>query len=289
MKAAVKILVLGAYGMLGHELFYKLGEEHDVYATARKRKDVVSQKINNSRIIDGIDAFAHANVEQVIEKVSPDVVINCIGLIKQLSATSEPTTMMYLNSVFPHEVANLANTIGARVIHFSTDCVFSGKRGRYTIQDRSDAEDLYGQTKYLGELPYKNCLTIRSSIIGPELETKNGLLGWLLSQKGKAIRGYKNAIYSGFTTLEMSRITSLVIDKHPELHGVWQVASEPISKFDLLTMINERMELDIDIEPDWSFICDRSLDGSEFNEMTGYLPPDWPRMINEMIIDFRKE
>ena len=281
---------MGAYGMLGHKLFSKLSDRFDVYSTARtKQKHPWSSEADYDNIIGGVDAFEPGSVEGVVDRLAPEVIINCIGLIKQLGSSSDPVDMMYLNSVLPHKLSNIAKEHDARLIHFSTDCVFSGKRGMYTISDHSDAEDLYGRTKYLGEVPYNNCLTIRSSIIGPEIGTKNGLLEWFLSQGGKTISGYKNAIYSGFTTLEMSRIVSMCLDRFPNLHGVWQVASSPISKFDLLTIINEKMDLGVNIEPDYGFICDRSLDGSEFNKETGYRSPEWPKMIDEMISDMNQE
>ncbi len=275
----MRVLVLGAYGMLGHKLLDKLSGRYEVYGTARVRKKYTSlSTAKDDRIISGVDALKPGSVCGVVDRLAPEVIINCIGLIKQLGASTDPVDMMHLNSVLPHKLANIAKEHDARLIHFSTDCVFSGKNGMYTITDRSDAEDLYGKTKYLGEVPYGNCLTIRSSIIGPELGTKNGLLEWFLSQGGKTISGYKNAIYSGFTTLEMSRIVSMCLDRFPNLHGVWQVASSPISKFDLLTIINEKMDLGVNIEPDYGFICDRSLDGSE-----------WPKMIDEMISDMNQE
>ena len=281
----MKVLVLGAYGMLGHELVRRLNSDYDVYATARSRNGLKFDAIEENRIILGIDASNFQSIEKTVSNIQPDVIINCIGLIKQLSSSSDPLLMMYLNSVFPHKCANVARDQGARLIHFSTDCIFSGKRGMYKTADASDAEDLYGKTKFFGEVSYNNCLTIRSSIIGPELGTKNGLFEWFLSQRGGSIKGYRNAIYSGFTTLEMSRIVSTVIDKHPGLHGVCQVASSPISKFDLLSLINDRIDLGITIEPDYSFKCDRSLDGSEFNKATGYQPPSWPQMVDELAED----
>ncbi len=283
----MRLLVLGAYGMLGHVLFNQLNNKYDVLATARAKNDSLTpSRFNNGKIINEIDAFDFRSIESTIERLRPEVIINCIGLIKQLSSSSDPVSMMYLNSVFPHKLAYIANEHDARLIHFSTDCIFSGKKGMYKTTDASDAEDLYGKTKFLGELPYKNCLTIRSSIIGPELGTKNGLLEWFFSQKGKTIKGYERAIYSGFTTLEMSRIVSMVLDRHPYLHGVWQVASEPISKFNLLSLINEKMNLCINIEPDFTFACNRSLDGKRFAELTGYKAPSWVEMIDELVNEF---
>lgn len=286
----MKVLILGAYGMLGHKLFSSLSERYDVYATARARNDAVRLTgSDDERIIDGVDAFDYPSINDAIDRINPDIMINCIGLIKQLGPTVDPLTMMYLNSVLPHRLVNSAKENGARLIHFSTDCVFSGKKGMYTLRDRPDAEDLYGKTKFLGEVANNNSLTIRSSIIGPELGSKNGLLEWFLSRSGMEIKGYRSAIYSGLTTLEMSRVVSMIIGRHPDLHGVYQVASTPISKFDLLTLINEKMNLNVTIEPDYAFACDRSLDGSEFNRATGYRPPSWSEMIDEMIIDMKNE
>jgi dTDP-4-dehydrorhamnose reductase len=167
------------------------------------------------------------------------------------------------------------------MIHFSTDCVFSGKKGNYLESDQSDAEDLYGRTKFLGEVSYPHSVTLRSSIIGRELKTRLGLIEWFLCQKG-SVHGYKNAMYTGFTTDEMSRILLNVVIINPGLSGVYHVASDPISKYDLLRLVKEKLSLQTEIIPDEDFRCDRSMDSSRFRSLTGYTPPSWEQMIEEL-------
>ena len=169
------------------------------------------------------------------------------------------------------------------MIHISTDCVFSGKKGRYTEDDPSDAEDLYGRTKYLGEVTYPHCITLRTSIIGMELKNRLGLIEWFLAQQG-TINGFRNAIYSGFTTDEISRIIAKIIIPNPDLHGLYQVSSEPISKYNLLMLAKGCFKKEIDIQPDEEFHSDRSLDSTRFRKATGYKPPSWQEMINEMAV-----
>jgi dTDP-4-dehydrorhamnose reductase len=283
----MKILVLGAYGMLGHKLFTRLGKDSDVYGTCRKLKtnESWSWMFPAPRMFPWVKAEEPGTVLTPIRKVKPDVVINCIGIVKQLDAAKDPIQTITVNSLFPHQLAQTCEKEHARLIHFSTDCVFSGKKGKYKATDLTDAEDLYGRTKALGEVNKKGCVTIRSSIIGRELGTRNGLVEWFLSQKGKRVQGYKNAIYSGFTTIEMANIVKMVIARRPELSGTVQIASEPISKCDLLNLIKEKMRLDIKIEPEFEHKIDRSLDGSAFNRLTDYAPPSWESMIEELAKD----
>lgn len=283
----MKILILGAYGMLGHKLFNILSQHFDVYATCRniRKEKCLSQILPHERLVSDVPAENFDSVRQAITKVRPDALLNCIGIIKQLDASKDPIPSIAINALFPHQLASFCQTKGIRLIHFSTDCVFSGKKGMYTHQDKSDADDLYGRTKYLGEVGSEGCLTIRSSIIGRELGTAHGLVEWFISQAGGAVKGYRKAIYTGFTTLEMSNIVSKILVEHPYLSGIWQVASVPISKYELLCKINENMGLNIQIEPDDQFVCDRSLDGRLFAERTGYKAPDWNSMIEEMAKD----
>jgi len=283
----MKILLMGAYGMLGHELLLRLKGDHDIYGTCKevRRESPWSSVIEDGRLIAGVRAEKMDTVALALKKSKPDVVINCIGIVKQAKAATDPIASISINSLFPHLLAGECSNLNARLIHFSTDCVFSGKKGMYFVNDLSDAEDLYGKTKFLGEVGGKGSLTIRSSIIGRELGTRNGLLEWFLSQRGRSVKGYKNAIFSGFTTLEMSNIVSMILKEHEGLEGIWQIASNPISKYDLLSLINREMGLDIQIEPDDSVVCDRSLDGSDFSSKTGYRPPSWEDMIKEMVKD----
>ena len=208
--------------------------------------------------------------------------INCVGLIKQRDEASDEALAVRVNAEFPHRLAKRCGETGARLIHFSTDCVFAGTRGNYTEDDPADATDLYGQSKHRGEVTGPQCVSLRTSVIGHELGTNLALLDWFISQRSQTINGFKKAIYSGFTTLEMARIIERILTRHPRLSGLWHVASEPISKFDLLQLCREKLGWEGIIEPNDEFVCDRSLNGDRFNEATGYKPPGWQAMISEL-------
>jgi dTDP-4-dehydrorhamnose reductase len=217
--------------------------------------------------------------------VRPVVVVNCIGIVKQAEAAKNPLVSIEVNSLFPHRLARLCCTKGIRLIHISTDCVFSGRKGNYTENDFSDAEDLYGRTKFLGEVSDEGCLTLRTSMIGRELETSHGLIEWFLSQGGKTVNGYKRSIFSGFTTNALADIIAKIITENRNLHGIWHVASEPISKFDLLTLVKQVYGLHIEIRPDDTVVVDRSLNADRFRQATNFVPPSWHDMIEQMYRD----
>lgn len=269
--------------MLGHRLVASLAGRHEVWGACRQAKAVPVMPIES--IIENANANDFHSILAAIETVKPDVVVNCIGLIKQLKAAEEWEASVEINSLFPQKLAVACEARNIRLIHFSTDCVFSGQKGMYTENDIPDAMDIYGKTKYLGEVKGHNCLTIRSSIIGRELDTQNGLLEWFIANRGKTVKGYRKAIYSGFTTQEMGNIVRKLIEEHKDLSGVWQVASQPISKFELLNIINDKFKLDIDVVPCDDFFCDRSLDGSQFTNETGYKAPSWESMIESILKD----
>lgn len=282
----MRILVLGAYGMLGHKLVDTLRHDFDVYATCRSPKPHLGRPVlAEGRLISEVNAEDILSIASAFARVRPDVVLNCIGVIKQLEAAKHPIPSITVNALFPHQLAELCRAAGTRLIHFSTDCVFSGDEGNYSPEHPSDARDLYGRSKYLGEVGGPGCLTIRSSIIGPELEGKHGLIEWFLAQRGKHAKGFRKAIYSGFPTIEMANIVARIIREHPKLEGVWQVASAPISKYDLLRGVNEQLGLGITLDPDDFFVCDRSLDGSLFATATGYQAPDWQTLTAAMAND----
>ncbi len=175
-----------------------------------------------------------------------------------------------------------------RLIHISTDCVFSGEEGGYTEGSLADATDVYGKTKYLGEVTGNNVLTIRTSIIGRELVRSRGLLEWFISNRGGTVNGYDNAIFSGFPTVTFAGIIKDIILNHPELNGLYHVASNPIDKYTLLNMINDTMHLGIKIVRLPAFRCDRSLDATKFSKATGFKPPPWSIMIDELAKDAKQ-
>jgi dTDP-4-dehydrorhamnose reductase len=221
----------------------------------------------------------------VLANNRPEVVVNCIGVVKQDAAAKDPLTSIEVNALFPHRLAKACAEIGSRLIHLSTDCVFSGQRGNYSVSDPADATDLYGRTKLLGEVDYDHCLTLRTSMIGRELVGSHGLVEWFLSQQGKVVRGYQKAVFSGFTTGTLAAAIADVISDHHELKGIWHFASEPINKFALLGLIKEGFGLKIEIEPDETFVCDRSLNGDAFRQATGYVAPSWSEMVEAMVRD----
>lgn len=282
----MRILILGGSGMLGHRLWLSLSRQHKTWASLRTPISGFERLgLDPSRACYGVDARCIESVLQVLAEVRPDVVVNCIGVIKQLRAAKDPRQCIEINALFPHRLHLACQSCGARLIHISTDCVFSGRTGNYMEVDVSDAEDLYGRTKYLGEVQGPGAVTLRTSIVGREFQGCAGLFEWFLGQRGKKVEGFAKAIYTGFTTQVLSDIIAMVIEKHVELEGVWQVSSEPISKYDLLMRLNKRMGLGIEIERDETFVCDRSLNSARFQEATGWRPPSWDAMLDEFVKD----
>lgn len=273
----MRVLVLGGSGMLGHKMAQVLGERHEVWTTRREW-----QPTGRTFALDVRDADRLAGV---LDGVRPDAVVNCVGIIKQ--RPSDPVTMIETNAVLPHRLLQLCDRQGARLIHVSTDCVFSGVRGNYTEDDLPDATDLYGRSKLLGEVA-GSALTIRTSIIGPERGTAYGLVAWLLANRSGKVVGYWNAIFSGLTTLALSRLVCRILREHPKLSGLWHVSAAPISKFGLLVLLREAYGLDIEVAPCDDARIDRSLDSSRFRAATGWAPDSWCRMVADMATDARR-
>jgi dTDP-4-dehydrorhamnose reductase len=230
---------------------------------------------------EGVEVGSMDRLIDVLGEFRPEAVVNAVGIVKQRSTARERVPNLEINALFPHRLAGLCKAAGVRMVHMSTDCVFSGRKGGYQEDDLSDAEDLYGRTKYLGEVYESHCVTLRTSIIGKELSRKQGLLEWFLSQRG-SVQGFRNALFSGFTTLELSRIIEKILTEHPEKGGLYHVSSDPISKFDLLTLIKRKMGLRIDIIPAEEPRLDRSLDSTRFRKKFHYTPPAWEEMIEEL-------
>lgn len=285
-----RILILGGSGMLGHLLLRYLSAypEYDMHATARSPVGLGKPFPEGllARFHTGsVDVNYFDSVIRALASVQPDIVINCIGIIKQRSLADDPLTAITVNALFPHRISLISQTTGARIIHISTDCVFNGRKGMYTEKDQSNAEDLYGRTKYLGEVSSPHCVTLRTSIIGHELKGQYGLVEWFLSQTQK-VQGFRKAIYTGFPTIELARIIREYVLPNPKLVGLYHVSSEPISKYDLLRLVAERYKKEIEIEPYNDFIQDRSLDSSLFRKKTGYQPSSWDKMVEMMHTDF---
>ncbi len=280
----MKVLVVGASGMIGSTTLRVLSESGDweVYGTIRdiKTKQFFSAQINQ-RLIDGIDLNDDDVLTELLNQLRPDLVVNCAGMTKHLSGAGDPLISVPINTIMPHRLAGHCKLIDARLIHISTDCVFSGDKGGYVEEDATDARDVYGKSKALGELYCPHTITLRTSTIGPELETQYGLLEWFLKQ-GNECKGYTRAIFSGLPTVVFAEIIRDIVVSDESLCGLYHVAAKPIDKYSLLKLIAEVYGKAINIVPDDSLVIDRSLDSSRFQLATGYVAPEWPELIRLM-------
>lgn len=273
-----RVLILGGSGMFGHRAWLEFRARFDTWVTLRKTVGMPSI-FNDPRVLAPVEATRLETVERCFSIAKPTVVLNCIGVVKQLASAKDPVIALTLNSLFPHQVAGFCRLAGARLIHLSTDCVFSGRKGMYTEDDLPDPEDLYGRTKLLGEVTTGGALTVRSSIIGREISATTGLAEWLLSQRHGRVQGYTRAIFSGLTTPAMARVLADVVEHHPRLTGLYHVAADPISKFDLLCRLNEQFRAGLTVEPSDAVQIDHSLSGRRFLEATRMVVPSWEAMI----------
>lgn len=282
-----RVLILGAGGMLGHKLCQLFRHRFETYATVRTDPSAFLRYglIDAGHLAGHVEGHDFESLVRAVGESRPHVVVNCIGIVKQVKAAKDPLASLAINAMLPHRLADLCGAAAARLIHISTDCVFSGRKGGYSEKDLPDADDLYGRTKLLGEVDRPGCLTLRVSILGRELRDGHGLLERLLFHRGDVMPGYRRAIYSGLTTPTMAEIIGGIIDSHSTLSGVWHVASEPITKYDLLVLANQIFHAEVRIVPDDSFVCDRSLDGRRFCEATGFRIPSWHDMIQQVHSD----
>jgi dTDP-4-dehydrorhamnose reductase len=283
-KTLMKVLVVGASGMLGHAVLREFAASpgYEAWGTLRSEKvRALLPAALRDRALVGVDARDDAALTRVFDQIQPDVVINGVGVVKQLSAAEDPLEAIPLNSLLPHRLARQCARVGGRLVHVSTDCVFTGSRGNYREDDIPDAADLYGRSKLLGEVEGPHAITLRTSIIGHELASAHGLVGWFLSQKGP-IKGFTRAIFSGLPTVTLARLIRDRVLRLPELHGLHQVSAAPISKYDLLRLVGAAYDHRIEIVPDDKLKIDRSLDSTRFQQLTGWRPPEWPELIREM-------
>ena len=288
----MKVLILGGTGMLGHQMIKECIKSDTEWCTVVRNetllKSALGESVNGRCII--LDDIKYFNgLEAIIAERTPDFVINCIGVVKQSSFANDYLESLTINSLLPHQLEKICTNNSARLIHISTDCVFDGKKGMYSEADFPDATDLYGRSKFLGEISAGDPITLRTSIIGHELvQDTHGLVEWFLTQ-GDKVNGYTNAIFSGLTTHELSKLILQTIIPQNIPGGLYQVAVHPISKFDLLTVIANVYDKEVEIEKFDDFFCDRSLDGEKFNNLTGYLVPEWNQLIREMRDDFESD
>lgn len=287
-QTKLRVLVLGTTGMLGSTIFRTLSADNRI------------ETFGTLRAAHGVNRFAHHLHEALIPNIQvdnesgvlaafahakPDIVINCIGIIKQLPAAYNHLESLAINSILPHRLAKYCGLFGARLIHFSTDCVFSGKSGQYRETDPCDATDLYGRSKLLGEVDYEHALTLRTSIIGHELTSNNSLIDWFLSQTDE-VRGFRKAIFSGMPTVEIARIVRDMVIPNPSLRGLYHLSVDPIDKNELLRLVSETYSKNIVITPDDEFVINRSLNSERFRTATGFGPKPWPELIRDMHADY---
>lgn len=280
----MKVLVLGASGMLGNAVFrYFTGDaSYETFGTVRQPRAALNfEEALRPHLIANVDVLSQDDLVRAFSATKPDVVINCIGLIKQLDTANDPLEALPINALLPHRIARLCELAGARMVHISTDCVFSGKQGGYREADFPDANDLYGRSKLLGEVDYPHAITLRTSIIGHEFGRASALIDWFLGQTG-SVKGFRKAVFSGVPTVELARIIKEFVLPRPELRGLYHVAAQPIAKFDLLTLVARIYGKEIEIVPSDDLAIDRSLNACRFSDATGYVAPDWSALIERM-------
>ena len=281
----MKILILGGDGMIGHKMAQVLSvQNHEIFISVRENKDLTLKRISPKAKVFFND-FLKDSILDFLDKVNPDVIINAIGITIRRGAAENISDTIYLNSLFPHQISSWALTFKKRLIHFSTDCVFSGSEGSYLEDATPNALDYYGKTKGLGEINSKSSLTIRSSMIGPELYNKTELFEWIINNKVTEISGFSRVMYSGVTTVYMASLIADLIENHKDLSGIYNIASNPISKFELLHLINDNFDLGLVINKDQSIISNKTLDSSKIDNELGIKSSNW----NELIIELKKD
>lgn len=284
----MRVLILGISGLIGHKLFQELSADYEVFGTLHKFKNQYNNCIlfSTKNIIDNINVLEFEILRELLNSLNPDVILNCVGVTKRKISNVNLSDVITLNSVFPHQLACWAKARRKRVIHFSTDCVFDGKTGNYNEKYLTNAEDIYGRTKALGEINYNHTLTIRSSFIGQELFHKTELLDWFLAQNGKKILGFKNTYYSGVSTIFLSKVVKNIILNFPDLSGIYNLAPEkPISKFELLCIAKEYYNVDVEIIPDEKHIHWPTLDASKLKNELNLNIPSWNKMMSELALN----
>ena len=278
------VLVLGTSGMLGNAMLrlFAQSDAHTVWGSARSAASLRRLPAAlHERILTGVDVENTDSVARLLAQTRPDVLINCVGLVKQLAEADDPLQAIPINSLLPHRLARLCQVAGARLVHVSTDCVFSGAKGLYREDDPADAQDLYGRSKHLGEVDYPNAITLRTSIIGHELASAHGLIGWFLAQSG-VVRGFTRAVFSGLPTVELARVVRDHVLPRPQLRGLYHVSAAPISKYELLRLVAEVYGKQIEITPDDRLVIDRSLDSTRFRQAASYEPAAWAELVRSM-------
>lgn len=284
----MRVCILGSGGMLGHMLVRVLSEAHDVYGTSKQEWSATSglaKFLSKEKWISGVDVKEITTVSDLFREHQFDVVINCIGVVKQRGHRTSEEEMIEVNAHFPHKLSSICDASGARLIHISTDCVFSGSKGNYAVNDNPDPIDIYGSSKLAGEIVDDHNLTIRTSHVGRELTNFTSLFEWILNNRGKKVVGFSRAIYSGLTTFSLSVVIDSLLTTGSSINGLVHVSSSPINKFQLVTELNNRLGLDINIEIDESVVLNRSLLSSDEITQLGIEIPSWDQMLDNFCED----
>lgn len=287
-KQKQRVLVLGATGMLGSTLFRALSADASLETFGAIRDPEGAKHFApglRPALIPNVNLEGETGLLKAFSIAQPDVVLNCIGIIKQLPSSNDHVESLAINASLPHRLARFCSMVGARLVHFSTDCVFSGSVGQYKEDDFPDAYDLYGRTKLLGEVDYENAVTLRTSIIGHELSGAKSLVNWFLRQSGE-IEGFRKAIFSGLPTIEIAHVVRKHVLPNPNLRGLYHLSVDPINKYDLLRLVAEAYGKDIKIIPDETLTIDRSLNSDRFRKATGFTPRPWPELVKSMHDEF---
>ena len=274
--------------MLGHMAVRVLSHDYSVFGTTRtfvSSENTLLRFISPEKLIGGIDVREDSALANVFETVKPDFVLNCVGLVKQKMNAESYIESLEINSLLPHRILRICEKYGSKLIQVSTDCVFSCSPGVKHRFDEPDSTDLYGRTKYLGEVTYGNSLTLRTSIVGRQLEGDESLFEWIINQRDKSVSGFEYALYTGLTTMALCGVIAEIVENHPELTGLWQVSSKSISKLQLIKTLNEKLNLGMTIQANSEFHCDRRLDGLDFEIETGISVPSWDEMLQEFVSD----
>jgi dTDP-4-dehydrorhamnose reductase len=287
----MRVLVLGADGMLGHRLLKTLSTRAEIAGTLREENFVESLqsalKLKGLKLFAGVTCEQPQSVKKIFSQFRPEVVINCIGWVKQRTQ-SETLDILRVNAVFPQQLAQWSEELSFRLVQLSTDCVFSGKKGNYTENDIADAEDLYGVSKYLGEVrDSSRVLTLRTSIIGLELKNKKSLVEWFLSSR-VPVSGFEKAVFSGLSTSALSEIIWNVLKEQQTLSGLYHVSAPSISKYELLLRIKNEIQFKIEVIQDQKLVIDRSLDSDRFFRETNIQKPNWDAMITDLGQEIRQ-
>ena len=282
----MKVLILGSDGMIGHKIAQALNDECELILSSRKSISLDTIGVKRGKIL--FHDLITDNLDSMLKKIFPDLIINCAGITTRRGVKDNIQNTRLLNSDIPHKLDSWANLNSKKLIHFSTDCVFSGSRGNYLDNDISDANDTYGKTKAAGEVNSFNTLTIRCSMIGRELYNFTELFEWLVKNKNKNIDGYSKVFYSGITTVRMGKIISKIIKEDINLTGIYNISSIPISKFDLLHKLSNAFGLNVDITENKNINSNKVLNSKKFAEITGIKTPDWDDLISEFVEDCGK-